>query len=112
MFGTSTYCIPNTDDSEDFEPTYSTPTKQELDDPMFDKSIQQDIPISNLLTQPHQTYSEIVQQQSSSKLNNVTPHTNNKVQSSDTGHQVTKLTGTHDQQNQSMNRETPSIIKH
>ena len=62
--------IPNSDDVRDFEPTYSTPIKQELDDPMFEKHIEQDIAFSNLLTQPHQTYFEIVQKQSNIKREN------------------------------------------
>ena len=73
MFGTSTYCIPNSKKSEDFEPMHSTPTKQELDDPMFDAHIEQDIAISNPLTQPRQTYSEIVKQQSSGTRTGATP---------------------------------------
>ena len=68
MLGTSTYCVPNSNDVEEFEPMYITPIKQELDDPMFDKHIEQDMAVSNQLTQPHQTYSKIFQNQNNIEL--------------------------------------------
>ena len=105
MFGTSTYCNPNSNEPEDFEPTYLTPMKQELDDPMFDKHIEQDIAISNPLTQPHQTYSEIAQQQSTTNTRtSATPYTVDKVKSTNTNHRIAELSETHNQQDQSMNR--------
>ena len=45
-----------------------TPIKQELDDPMFDKHIEQDIALSNLLTQRHQRYSEMFKDKVPSNL--------------------------------------------
>ena len=61
----------------------STPTKQELDDPMFDKHIEQDINLSNQLTQPHQTYSEVVQRQCRNTQDSQTPYIVDKVKSTD-----------------------------
>ena len=65
-------------DSYLWKPMYSTPIKQEFDDPLFDKHIEQDISISNAptLAQPHQTYSEIVQKQNNIKLIFDKPRTN------------------------------------
>ena len=74
MFGTSTYCIPNDEEPEAFEPMYLMPLKQELDDPMFNKHIEQDIDISNPLTQPHQTYSEAAQRQRQNKQDSKSPY--------------------------------------
>ena len=63
MFGTSTYCIPMQDDAEEFDLTHTVPSKRELDKPMYDGFIQQDIALSNPLTQPHQTYLEVTQRE-------------------------------------------------
>ena len=90
---------------------YSTPTKQELDDPMFDKHIEQDFAIANPLTQPHQTYSEIVQQQRSYTGNSETPYIADKVKSTDIDHSMAEPSGTNDQQNQSVDRGSTPVIK-
>ena len=47
MFGTSAYCINNSDDTEKFDPTYLIPITQEYNEPLFDKFIKQDIALSN-----------------------------------------------------------------
>ena len=72
MFGTSTYYIPTLDDHEDFDTQESVRMKQELDDPMFDEFINQDIALSNPLTQPHKTYSKAVQQNNTIKQETTT----------------------------------------
>ena len=110
MFRTSTYCIPNTKESKEFEPTYSTPTERELDDPMFDKHIEQDIDISITLTQPHQTYSEVVQRQCSNTRNSETPYIADKVKSTDTDQGMVELSRTDDQQHQLADKESTSVI--
>ena len=61
MFGTSTYCILMQDYNEEFDPTYSVSVKQELNKPMFDQFIHQDIALSNPLIQSNQTYLQAVQ---------------------------------------------------
>ena len=63
MLGTSIYYIPTLVDGEEFDPTYSTPIKHESDKPLFNKFIKQEIALSDPLTQPHQTYSDVVQRQ-------------------------------------------------
>ena len=83
MFGTSTYCIPNDKEPEAFEPIYSIHTKQESDDPMFDKHIEQDIDISNPLTQPHQTYSEAAQCERQDKHDSKPPYDIDTYKSAD-----------------------------
>ena len=59
---------------------------------MFDKHIEQDVAVSNLLTQPHQMYSETVQMQNNIKHENVWYDRDDKTQSSEVGKQITKLT--------------------
>ena len=105
MFGTSTYCIPNNEEPEEFKPMYSTPTKQELDDPMVNKHFEQDIDISNPLSQPHQTYSEAVQRQRQSRQDN-------KPKSMDSGQSTAESYRNNDQQVKSRDKESTSVIKH
>ena len=54
MFGTSTYCTSTQDDTEAFDLTHLAQATKELNKPMFDNFIQQDIAlVPNPLTQPY-----------------------------------------------------------
>ena len=57
---------------------------------MFDKHIEQDIDISNQLTQPHQKYSEAVQQQRHNRCNSKPPYIVDKVKSTDNNQSTTE----------------------
>ena len=81
IFQTSTYCIPNSDDNEEFDPTYLTLIKQVFDKPLFDKFIEQDIAQSNPLTLTHQTYLlDIVQWQDKIKPEKIKTNRHEDVQ--------------------------------
>ena len=101
----------NNKEAEAFEPMYSTPTKRELDDPMLDKHIEQDIDISNPLTQPHQTYSEAVQRQHQSRQDSKTPYIVDKPKSMDNDQSTAESYRNDDQQAKSRDKESTSVIE-
>ena len=78
---------------------------------MFDEHIKQGIDISNPLTQPHQMYLEIVQQQQSNTRTSATPYTVDKVESTDIDQGITESSKNDNQQRQLDNKESTSVIK-